>query len=124
MEMRFVSKVARFLLLMYGLVICGIDARGQSNPAASSSRSARLTEQEMNGKGLFLQRCSLCHARKLVKPYEPIGPVLDELFKGTNPRDETIVREFVLKGTPRMPGFQYALEPKQIEEIIAYLKTL
>jgi mono/diheme cytochrome c family protein len=53
-----------------------------------------------------------------------VGPLLNGLFSGSKPRPEAVVRGFILKGTPKMPGFQYGLEPKQIDQIIAYLKTL
>jgi hypothetical protein len=35
-----------------------------------------------------------------------------------------VVREFIRRGTPRMPGFQYGLTPEEIDSIIAYLKTV
>jgi hypothetical protein len=33
-------------------------------------------------------------------------------------------REKILKGSRGMPGWQYALEPQQIDQIIAFLKTV
>jgi len=29
-----------------------------------------------------------------------------------------------LKGGPRMPGFQYGLTPNEVDDLVAYLKTL
>jgi mono/diheme cytochrome c family protein len=49
---------------------------------------------------------------------------LEGLFKNAAPDQEKTVREFILKGTPRMPGWQYTLDAKQIDDLIAYLKTL
>jgi hypothetical protein len=38
--------------------------------------------------------------------------------------DEDFLRQFIQQGVPaKMPGFRYDLEPKQIDDIIAYLKT-
>lgn len=40
-------------------------------------------------------------------------------------RGEAFIREKVKKGTPTlMPGFEYSLEPAQIDQIIAFLKTV
>jgi mono/diheme cytochrome c family protein len=38
--------------------------------------------------------------------------------------DGDILRQFVQQGVPgKMPGFRFGLEPKQIDDIVAYLKT-
>jgi len=37
---------------------------------------------------------------------------------------ERAVREIILKGGPRMPGFQYGLTPNEVDDLVAYLKTL
>jgi mono/diheme cytochrome c family protein len=78
------------------------------------------------GKKLFIQKCSVCHLPPLgVRPESPYARVLTGYMKG--PESETRAREVIRKGTsgtPGMPGFQYTLEPEQIESIIAYLNTL
>ena len=78
------------------------------------------------GKKLFVQRCSVCHLPPLgVRPENPYARVLTGYMKG--PESETRAREVIRKGTtgtPGMPGFQYTLEPEQIESIITYLNTL
>src|SRR5262245_49264805 len=79
-----------------------------------------------SGKKLFIQRCSVCHLPPLGVPKEnPYARVLTGYMKG--PESESRAREVIRKGTtgtPGMPGFQYTLEPAQIENIIAYLNTL
>jgi mono/diheme cytochrome c family protein len=30
----------------------------------------------------------------------------------------------ILEGTPRMPGFQYMLQPAQIDAIVAFIRTV
>jgi hypothetical protein len=37
---------------------------------------------------------------------------------------EVAIREKVRKGSPIMPGFEYSLEPAQIDQIVAFLKTV
>jgi hypothetical protein len=52
------------------------------------------------------------------------------LFKDASPTREVDVREMIQTGTLslskplRMPGFRYGLDSKQLDELIAYLKTL
>ncbi len=98
----------------------------QSKPAAALPAAEKLNEQETRGEGLFLQRCSLCHlARKLKFGSPPvIGPSLSGQFKDAAPDQLKVLRGFILKGGPDMPGFQYGLEPKEVDDLIAYLKTL
>jgi mono/diheme cytochrome c family protein len=100
-----------------------------SAQAASSSTprtAAKLSGEERRGEGLFLQRCSLCHLPRKLKFGSPpvIGPDLSGQFKDAAPDQMKTLRGFILKGGPDMPGFQYGLEPKEIDDLIAYLKTL
>ena len=41
-----------------------------------------------------------------------------------DPAQMELLRGLILKGSPNMPGFQYGLEPKEMDDLIAYLKTL
>lgn len=86
-------------------------------------------EQEM-GKGLFFQNCAICHMpdrrnpKNTDDPGTTVGPRLNEVFHSNPaPRDD-VIRTFIQKGSQKMPGFQYGLTPKEIDSIIAYLKTL
>jgi mono/diheme cytochrome c family protein len=98
----------------------------QSAPATATSKPAKLTEQETRGENLFRQRCSLCHLPRKLKFGSPpvIGPDLTGVFKEASPDKLKLLTGSILKGGPDMPGFQYGLEPKEIDDLIAYLKTL
>jgi mono/diheme cytochrome c family protein len=98
----------------------------QKAPPAAASNPAKLNEQETRGENLFRQRCSLCHLPRKLKFGSPavIGPDLTGLFKEAGPDKMKLLRGTILKGGPDMPGFQYGLEPKEIDDLIAYLKTL
>ena len=98
----------------------------QNVPAEAPSSPAKLTEQETRGENLFRQRCSLCHLPRKLKFGSPavVGPDLTGLFKEAGPDKMKLLRSSILKGSPNMPGFQYGLEPKEVEDLIAYLKTL
>jgi mono/diheme cytochrome c family protein len=98
----------------------------QNKPAAANTASEKLSEQETRGEGLFLQRCSICHLPRKLKFGSPAtaGPSLSGLFKDAAPDDLKVLRGIILKGSPNMPGFQYGLEPKQVDDLIVFLKTL
>ena len=100
--------------------------RAQTAPAAVPSNSQKLSEQETRGENFFRQRCSLCHLPRKLKFGSPpvIGPDLSGLFKEAGPDKLKLLRTSILKGSPNMPGFQYGLEPKEVDDLIAYLKTL
>lgn len=95
----------------------------------STPQGTDLTAQARRGEGLFLQRCSLCHLPKSQPAKAPpsvlsLGPSLSTLLQGATPQKERSVREFIQKGSPRMPGFQYGLEPQELDDLMSFLKTL
>jgi mono/diheme cytochrome c family protein len=96
------------------------------NAPTTSSNPAKLNEQETRGENLFRQRCSLCHLPRKLKFGSPavIGPDLAGQFREASPDKMKLLRGAILKGSPDMPGFQYGLEPKEVDDLIAYLKTL
>lgn len=125
------SRPFKFLLVV-GLFTLPTAIIAQFKPTAPFETSSSLSDQEKSGKHLFLQRCSLCHLALYTKAADwtepaappPMGPRLAGLLKGANQEKEKTVRAFILKGTQKMPGFQYALEPKDVDALIAYMKTL
>ena len=102
----------------------------QPQQSAASPAEPVFNEQQRSGKIVFLQNCAFCHgprnqSLKSTLPGKTIGPLLNGLLTGPNAKSEQIVRTFILKGVQqKMPGFQYALEPKEVDNLIAYLKTL
>ena len=90
-----------------------------------AAQTPKLSERELAGKKLFLQRCSICHMPPLNTPEDPdpkpYGPKLNGFVR--NQATEDLARQTILNGTTRMPGFQYGLTKEQIETIIGYLKV-
>jgi mono/diheme cytochrome c family protein len=76
-----------------------------------------LNETELKGRKLFAQRCANCHGGTTQRPGPPLGQQTVER------RGESFIREKARKGSMTMPGFEYTLEPVQIDQIIAFLKT-
>ena len=79
-----------------------------------------LSETEIRGRRLFVQRCGLCH--------DPVGqgriqgPWLDRDTFGADRHANA--RRMIEQGSERMPGFRYALQPAQIDHIVSYLRTV
>lgn len=118
--MRNLRNDLRGLLLVW-LVLSPVGGWAQNKLPAPST--VKLTDQEERGKGVFLQKCALCHLPKYQKrrTVSALAPALQDVLKKNK---EVAVKGLIMKGSPNMPGFQYNLEPKQLDDLIAYLKTL
>ena len=69
---------------------------------------------------LFNQSCRLCHTKpQLTSPL--YGPALSRQSLGGQ---DSVMREVIGNGTPRMPGFKHHFQPAQIDAIVSYLKTI
>ena len=122
--MRLITVTFLGIAILYSGDVTNLAA--QNKPSESPTGAEKLSEEARRGEGLFLQRCSLCHLPRKLKFGSPpvIGPSLSGQFKDATPDQMKILRGFILKGGPDMPGFQYGLEPKEVDDLIAYLKTL
>lgn len=93
---------------------------------------APLTAEQARGAGLFFQRCSLCHLAKTSGAggskyccVASLGPDLSNRFKNLSADQEQAFKAIILNGGPTyMPAWKYGLTADEIDEIIAYLKTL
>lgn len=90
--------------------------------AATGSSDAAPTPAQA-GEQVFKDQCAVCHS---TKPDETlVGPSLYGEISGPHPKktsDE--VREIVLKGKERMPGFEDVLKTKDIDNLLEYMRTL
>ena len=79
-----------------------------------------LSDQQRLGLALFNQSCRVCHTKpQLTSPL--YGPVLSRASLGGQ---ESVMRQVISDGTPRMPGFKHHFQPAQIDAIVAFLKTI
>jgi mono/diheme cytochrome c family protein len=81
-----------------------------------------ISAEAFAGKKLFVQRCALCHDLLGQPALTTVGPWVDAQTVET--RGEAAVRQTILNGTRRMPGWRYTLAPTQIDQLIAYLRTV
>ncbi|MGZ3320843.1 MAG: c-type cytochrome [Xanthobacteraceae bacterium] len=88
--------------------------------AQPASGDQPLDDRQLLGMRLFNQSCRVCHTKpQMMSPL--YGPELSQSSLGGQ---DTVMREVISNGTPRMPGFKYHFEPAQIDAIVAYLKTI
>jgi mono/diheme cytochrome c family protein len=91
-----------------------------SASAQQTSGNRTLTDKELLGMRLFNQSCRVCHTKpQMTSPL--YGP---ELSQNSTGGQESVMREVISNGTPRMPGFKYHFDATQIDAIVAYLKTV
>ena len=79
-----------------------------------------LNEQQRLGRQIFAQSCGVCHLRPALS-VRTYGPLLSKAATGG---DEGRMRNIILEGTARMPGFKYYLQSDQVDAIIAYVRTV
>jgi mono/diheme cytochrome c family protein len=128
---------------LYAVSATLVSAQEQESSGAPTTRElpikhapgTKLTEQQIRGAGIFTKHCALCHLPKTfgaggdkfccMPPVEP-NLIGSHMFnKDITPDQEAVLRRFILNGGPTlMPAFKYGLDPKEIDDIIAYLKTL
>jgi mono/diheme cytochrome c family protein len=81
-----------------------------------------LTESEQIGRAIFQQRCAYCHDGVGQPTYKTMGDWIGgEAVQGLG---EETMKTFINTGTVRMPGFKYALDSKQMDDLIAFIKTI
>jgi len=86
----------------------------------AAAEPATLNAQQQLGRQLVTQSCGVCHLKPQITS-QIFGPALSKESAGG--RDD-VMRQVIMDGTPRMPGFKLQFEPAQIDAIIAYLKTV
>ncbi len=94
-------------------------------PARNRASNAAVVAR---GKTIFQQKCTICHYDK--SEQKKIGPGLKGISKrgtfsvnGNKITDESL-KTWIENGDQLMPPFKEALEPSQIKDVIAYVKTL
>jgi mono/diheme cytochrome c family protein len=81
-----------------------------------------LSDVELAGKKLFIQRCALCHDLLGQPATTTVGPWIDGTV--VKARGDEAVRQKIMNGSQRMPAWRHTLQPQQIDSVISYLKTV
>jgi mono/diheme cytochrome c family protein len=108
-------------LLGAGVLLGNTAAKSPKDNAANAAAAKR-------GKDLFQQKCSVCHYDN--SDQKKIGPGLKGISKrgtfsvnGNKITDESL-KAWIENGDQLMPPFKDVLEPGQIKDVAAYVKTL
>jgi mono/diheme cytochrome c family protein len=81
-----------------------------------------LSEEASTGRALWLQKCAYCHDGVGQPTYKTMWSWLGAETVQT--LGEASVKAFINAGAGRMPGFRYGLDSQQIDDLIAFLKTV
>jgi mono/diheme cytochrome c family protein len=114
------SIVGVLLTLLIGAILHQ-DSRAQSKPISPPRQN--LTKQQLRGRALIMQNCSVCHLPQVPRPRRSYGPSLSGLLNQPNGANEKQVREAILQGSPKMPAYKYALSAAEVDDIISFLKV-
>ena len=119
-----------FMMLgIAALAVAGAVFAQEAPPAKAPAKKAGNNGAAVaRGKEFFDQKCGICHYAE--SDAKKIGPGLKGISKrGTftvnnnKVTDETL-KTWIENGDTLMPPFKDVLEPAQIKDVIAYVKTL
>jgi mono/diheme cytochrome c family protein len=123
-----VTKGPNVLRTCFGLALAGV--LGAALSAQPPSSAPNLSAAEKSGRKIFQTRCAMCHvgqdpATELATSNAPprqttFGPLLSK----AQAANEAALREKIRNGGPRMPGYKHALTDQQIDQVIAFMKTV
>jgi len=88
--------------------------------ASAQQAEPQLTPQQVRGRIILTQNCNICHL-----PQNPgsqtYGPLLNK--ESTN-GDDNLMKQVIETGLVKMPGWKYSLNATEINDVIAYIRTL
>lgn len=116
--MKYVLWMALALLLLAGC---------EQAPPVKTDSELGLTPQQARGRKVYDQNCLVCH--QAYSSSDRNGPSLQGLYKkkfmvSGQPVNDDRVRDITLMGKSKMPAYQGVLAEQQVEDLLAYLKTL
>jgi len=119
--------------LILGMAVLGVagavlaqDEPAKTPPKKTASHGA--AGSAVKGKDVFDKKCAMCHFAD--NDAKKIGPGLKGISKrgtftvnGNKVTDEAL-KTWIENGDTMMPPFKDVLEPAQIKDVVAYVKTL
>jgi cytochrome c len=118
-----VNRIGKNCMIAMGVI--GLLGAGALLAAGTSNKASAAVGR---GKTVFQQKCSVCHYDN--SEQKKIGPGLKGISKrGTfsvngNKITDDSLKTWIENGDQLMPPFKDVLEPGQIKDVIAYVKTL
>ena len=120
-------------LLLPGITILAITTAvvAQDPPAKTETKKSgthAAAGSAARGKEVFQKKCAMCHFAE--SDQKKIGPGLKGISKrGTfsvngNKVTAESLKSWIEHGDSQMPGMKDTLDPAQIRDVVAYVKTL
>lgn len=114
-----------FLASVLGAATLGM--AGCHRSLAPSEPLSELNPQQLRGHLIYQQECASCHYANQQGSLH--GPGLEGVFRKPYlpsglPATDQHVEQTIVYGRNMMPGFGNALDPQQINDLLAYLHTL
>lgn len=104
-------------------IVAGGIVLGVSTSQAQIAGVKPVSPQVRAGQEQFEKTCLQCHAT--VEGQVSFGPNLHGVLKAPHPRKTPAEVRVILKdGKNKMPAFGDKLSPKDVDNLIAYLRTL
>jgi mono/diheme cytochrome c family protein len=100
----------------------GVQVVSRSYDMKAISTQPTLPDDVYRGRAIWMQRCAYCHDGVGQPSYETMGPWLGA--ETVQKYGEDAVKAFISFGADKMPGFQYALKPTQMNDVVAFMKTI
>lgn len=86
------------------------------------THEAAVPPPVFRGRVLWVQKCAFCHDGLGQPTYKTMGPWLDGDLVRT--LSDKVIRVVVKNGSANMPAFKYGLSEAQLDDILAFLKTV
>ena len=119
-----------FIVLGIGIlaVASAVYAQDDAKPAPKKGSSSASSAAVERGKEVFDKKCSVCHyadsdAKKIGPGLKGIGKRGTFTVNNYKVTDETL-KTWIENGDTMMPPFKEVLEPAQIKDVVAYVKSL
>ena len=116
-------------LLVLALAFAG-SANSQSSGKNGDAKKAGASQSKGDvekGRVVYKRNCEICHHS--ASTAKKIGPGLKAIYKSKTfadgkPVNDDTMRVWIEDGGKDMPQFKNTLKPQQIEDLIAYMRTL
>jgi mono/diheme cytochrome c family protein len=116
--------------ILGGVVVAAIAMHSLTASAQQAQSPTTLSATEKVGRKIFQTRCAMCHVGQdpatefasdvAAGQQTTFGPLLSK----AQAANEEKLREKIKNGGTRMPGYKLALSDQQIDQVIAFLKTV
>ncbi len=112
----------------FPLVIASV-LLGGAMSAQQAQPSSTLTAAEKSGRSIFQTRCAMCHvgqepAAEISTASERRPSTMGPLLSRANTTNEAALRQKIKDGNVRMPGYKLTLSDEQIDQVVAFMKTI